>query len=288
MIRAVRLLLNAFIYGNLLISVAAASLTWVSGPLLGADVRWEIILFVFCSTLFIYNFDRLLVLKSMAGLKSERHTWIVRNARYLFVLVFLSVLIMGYLALFSLTWMEIAYMAHLGVLSFFYSVPLVKRGSERHALRSLKGVKIFLIAYVWAATTAGLPALDMGRSLLEGHIILLFIERALFIFAATLPFDIRDVKSDTHAGVVTLPHVLGVKRSKWLACVCTLIFMLLSIWHYNHETWMIAARMISGISMLIAIIYADDTKHEYYYTGLIDGLIIVQAILVFVFERVWG
>jgi 4-hydroxybenzoate polyprenyltransferase len=165
---------------------------------------------------------------------------------------------------------------------------LVKKGQERHALRSLRGLKIFLIAYVWAATTAGLPALDMGRSLFEGHVILLFIERALFIFAATLPFDIRDVRSDTHAGVVTLPHVLGVQRSKMLAYICTLIFMLLSIWHYNHENWMIAARMISGLSMLLAIYYTDETRHEYYYTGLIDGLIIVQAILVYVFEMVWG
>lgn len=286
--RFLKSVFDAFIYGNILISVAAASLTWVSGVLLGSEVRWEIIALVFAATLFIYNFDRLLVLKSMAGLKSERHVWIVRNARYLVLLVVLSVLVTVFLA-FGLGADEILYLGHLGILSLLYSLPLFKSGrEERRALRSFRGLKIFLIAYVWAATTAVLPALDMGKSLFDFHVILLFIERSLFIFAATLPFDIRDYRSDTQSGVVTIPHLLGVKQAKWVAYICTIVFMALSILHYNHEGWMIAARMISGVSMLLVIRYADETRHEYYYTGLIDGLLIVQAVLVWGFERVWG
>jgi 4-hydroxybenzoate polyprenyltransferase len=284
--RFLKRVLNAFIYGNLLISVAAASLTWVSGVLLGGVVRWEIIVLVFAATLFIYNFDRLLVLKSMAGLKSERHIWIVRNAGYLISLVVLSVICMGYLA-FSLNWEEIAYLGHLGLVSVLYSLPLFRHGEGKRPLRSFRGLKIFLIAYVWAATTAVLPALDLGKGLFDFHVILLFFERALFIFAVTLPFDIRDYKSDTHSGVVTIPHVLGVRKAKWLAYACTFVFMALSILHYNHENWMIAARMITGLATLLVIRYTDETRHEYYYTGLIDGLLIIQAVLVYAFERIW-
>jgi 4-hydroxybenzoate polyprenyltransferase len=286
MVRFLKSAFDAFVYGNLLISVAAASLTWVSGVLLGGEVRWEIIVLVFAATLFIYNFDRLLVLKSMAGLKSERHVWIVRNAGYLIGLVALSVVCMGYLA-FSLNWQEIVYVAHLGLVSVLYSLPMFSHSEGKRPLRSFRGLKIFLIAYVWAATTAVLPALDLGKGLFDFHVILLFIERALFIFAVTLPFDIRDYKSDTQSGVITIPHVLGVQKSKWLAYTCTLVFMLLSVLHYNHENWMIAARMVTGVATLLVIRYTDETRHEYYYTGLIDGLLIIQAMLVWSFERIW-
>src|ERR1039458_7842133 len=204
-------LADFIIYGNFLIAACAACLVWESYLLLKVPVQPFYIITGFTATLFTYNIDRLVVLDSLIGTGNERHGWLVRHQRLMVVIsiacfVSLCILVM-YMRIPS-----ILFLAHLGIISMGYSVPAFFMGSK--GFRNIKLLKIFLIMYVWAATTVLWPALSAGISLFQHDVIMLFIERALFIFAITLPFDIRDYLTDKQNHVLTIPGAIGIAQTR--------------------------------------------------------------------------
>ncbi len=112
------------------------------------------------------------------------------------------------------------------------------------------------------------------------------IERALFIFAITLPFDIRDLSVDQSASLKTIPAVIGIKRTKIIAAIS--IFLMISLCSllfkmdfYNRSY--LTALFISAIISYILIYFSKKGKHDYYYTGLLDGMMLLQFLLIELF-----
>ena len=181
-------------------------------------------------------------------------------------------------AMFYLSANSLIFLAHLGVISIGYSVPAIINGAK--SLRNIKLLKIFLIMYVWAATTVLFPVIGAGQSIFQRGIILLFIERAVFIFAITLPFDIRDYASDKANHVITIPGLIGIQQTRLLAFICILVFFMINAFHYPAYNCILWAKLLSGLNALIVIYFARDNKHEYYFTGLLDSTMIIQFLLV--------
>src|SRR3546814_3170722 len=74
-----------------------------------------------------------------------------------------------------------------GILAIFYSFPLFKSGG----LRQVPGLKLFLIAGVWASACVLIPYYESGASLETWKLLMLWLKRFLFVAAITLPFDIK-------------------------------------------------------------------------------------------------
>jgi len=110
------------------------------------------------------------------------------------------------------------------ILSLGYVLPFVK-GNKR--LRDFDYIKIFLVAIVWGVITVLMPILERTTDLTLSHLLIL-LERMLFIFAITLPFDIRDLKIDAHIDVKTIPSIIGIGKTKKLALFCLIIVVLLA------------------------------------------------------------
>jgi 4-hydroxybenzoate polyprenyltransferase len=266
------------IYSNLLIAAGAGFFIWESYMLFGIRVDFLYVILGFAATLFTYNIDRLVVLNSLEKTNSERHNWVVSHFK---IMVASSIVCFIFLivSLFYLPWRSILFIAHLGFISLAYSVPVLAKGSKN--LRSVKVLKIFLITYVWAASTVVMPAVGAGFKVFQRDVVLLFIERALFIFAITLPFDIRDYHSDIENKVVTIPGLIGIRATRLLAFFCLLVFFLVNLFHYSFHSGVLWAKLLSGLSTLGIVIYSHQERHEYYFTGLLDSTIIIQFILVF-------
>ena len=56
-------------------------------------------------------------------------------------------------------------------------------------------LKIFLVAFVWSGVTTTIP-LIVGQYQQDYSLVLLFVQRMLFILVLILPFEIRDMKLD--------------------------------------------------------------------------------------------
>jgi 4-hydroxybenzoate polyprenyltransferase len=279
---ALKKLTDHIIYGNLLIAAGAGCFVWETYILFNIPVDFLYVFIGFAATLFTYNIDRLVVLGSLDSTGSERHDWIVSSTKIMTVVsaacfIFLTV------SVFFLPWRSIFFLAHVGVISLAYSIPVL---AGKKNLRSIKILKIFLITYVWAASTVLMPIVGADMSVFNRDVLLLFLERALFIFAITLPFDIRDYKSDMESKVVTIPGLIGINATRFLAFSCLLVFFLVNLVHYNFHSGVLWAKLISGVSTLVIVIFANEKRHEYYFTGLIDGTIIIQFLLIFFLHSV--
>jgi len=269
------------IYSNLLISLCAAALIWETYLLLNVSVNLISVAVGFAATLLIYNTDRLVVLEALEKNGNERHSWILKF-RLLLILLSIVSLIFLVTAVFFMPLRCLIFLLHLGLISLLYSIPLLFRGKKN--LRSIKLLKIFLIMYVWAATTVMLPAIWSGYDIWNRDVLLLFLERALFIFAITLPFDIRDYTSDKLNHVITIPAIIGIRQTRLLAYACLLVFFLINILHYSYQEGILWAKLVSGLYAMLLIAYTDEKKHEYYFTGLIDSSMLVQFLLVLVLQ----
>jgi 4-hydroxybenzoate polyprenyltransferase len=272
-----RKITDIIIFSNLLIAAGAACFIWETYLLFRLTVDPMYILIGFASTLFIYNIDRIAVLNSLENTGSERHDWITANYKKMTAISICCVLFI-LAAIFFLPLRSIFFLAHLGFISVAYSIPVLARGKKN--LRSIKFLKIFLITYVWAASTVIMPAVGAGIRIFQKDVLLLFTERALFIFAITLPFDIRDYRSDIEHKVMTIPGLIGIRSTKVLAFFCLLVFFLINLVHYDFHSGVLWAKLISGISTFAIIVFAREGRNEYYFTGLLDGTIIIQFVLV--------
>lgn len=170
----------------------------------------------------------------------------------------------------------------LGLISFFYAFPLFGTGK---GLRDLPFIKVFLIALSWAYLTVAVPASECGFRMGSSEW-LLFTERALFVLAITLPFDIRDLPYDDTAAR-TFPQLLGVQGSRSLALSLLFLFFGSSIARLAAVGGGGHLMLGYGTSVLVAAILigrARPGKAALYYEGAIDGTMLLMFLAVLGFD----
>ncbi|MDF2438353.1 MAG: hypothetical protein K0Q95_2729 [Bacteroidota bacterium] len=281
MLSLFRKLSDFLIYSNLYIALAAVLMTVQSQIQLGIIPSWHPYLFlILFATLFEYNLHKFVaVFFYKHSLDPNKFGWITRNLK-LFYLIFVISVIGFILAAIFAQFKVLLVLFPLGLITFLYSFPVYKRGIKIFRLREVPLAKIFIISLVWSVTCVLLPLVQSGREIEYEILFLLISERFLFIFAITIPFDIRDMKGDSKAGLKTLPLIFGEKRATTLANVSIAAFMLITIIHYTGSTEFMIALIFSGLSTLFFINNTRLKSHRLYYYGILDGTIILQGLLV--------
>ena len=231
----------------------------------------KISLFVFFASLFTYNFQRL-VRMSMQGKLSFRQYWLKENKFLLWFVTALSAIATVYYSL-SISYNSLRLLFPLGIIAFMYQLPLLFWKGRWWRLREIPGIKIFLIALAWSFVSVGL--------LVEEHQIgwtidvwLLFFHRLCFIFAITIPFDIRDLKYDS-LQLKTIPAVFGEKKARYIACAALGIYELLVTIQFIFGEIMdvqdlIALLCTSAVTAYLLIKSTSD-KGEYHFAFWIEG-----------------
>ncbi len=150
----------------------------------------------------------------------------------------------------------------LGLITFFYGMPLKWVASK--SLRKISGLKIYIIAFVWAATTAFLPQLQSGLDLFQIHYMWI-LERFVFIFILMLPFEIRDMNFDD-LKLSTIPQSIGLSNTKKIGYLG--VFILLSFLIFGNEFK--ASEFISTILMILILVVflaKSSPKRPLYFTA---------------------
>lgn len=110
------------------------------------------------------------------------------------------------------------------------------------------------------------------------------LERFAFIFALTVPFDIRDMKIDHSQGVKTLPLTFGVRKSKWYAYVAMILHiallsaMLLKTGTSAQAIFILNLAIVLGMTAVIRL--STPNRPDHYFSGIVDGCIIMEFLLV--------
>ena len=103
----------------------------------------------------------------------------------------------------------------LAAITFLYVVPIWPKSIT---LRSISGLKIFIIGMVWSATALLLPIWHEKLQLTSDNYIY-GAQIFLIVIGLTIPFEIKDLDRDNEQ-LRTLPQWLGVRQSKIVAILC--------------------------------------------------------------------
>lgn len=278
----VRAFIDLILYSNLWIALAALSMAAQTQFLLSDQVTPTPLLgFILFATLLLYAVHRIVGLEKVQPFLEKGRFFVISRFRSHIMIYAAMAAIGAAVFFFQLPFrLQLAAVAP-SLIALGYVLPLL---GGRKRLRDLSYLKIFLIAIAWSWITVLLPALELGMGWSFPMIVML-LERAFFIFAITLPFDIRDLEVDAYNQVRTLPALLGYRRTKLLALFCLLAMAALAGLNRHadvYSTGAFAGILLSGLIAFTLIWYSDRVKHDYYFTGLIDGLMALQ------FGVVWG
>lgn len=279
-------LVNTIIYSNIFLSVAAVLLTVSAQIQLGMKPQWQpYFILIFFATLFEYNRHRLIAaITQKETLKSDKHQWVRENLKKTWLLVLIS--IAGFIiAVITTKTVVLLAFVPLGILTILYSVPGLGSRNYFFKLRDIPYLKIFLIAFVWSASTILLPVIQEGQNILNTQVILLFTERFFFIFAITIPFDIRDMKVDRESGLKTIPLLVNQKKALTLSYLSLIICLFISFFHYRlQNNWFVVeALSISLITTYLFIKLKFFRNWGRYYYQVLDATLLLQGMLVLAF-----
>ncbi len=159
--------------------------------------------------------------------------------------------------------------------TIFYVVPFTPQNKN---LRDISGLKLILITISWAGVTVLFPIIN-NDYLLTKDVWVTFFQRFIFLFAVTIPFDIRDLKYDTPEKK-TIPQIIGVKKSKLLGSFLLLIFYLLDFFRFSgFENSVIITALITVLS-LILLNLSTENRSKYYTSFWTESLPILWFLLI--------
>jgi hypothetical protein len=273
-------LLDAVLYSSAWLGAAAAAQTAATlhqWPPLDAG-GYRLLALVFAATLLVYNLDAGLPFKHRepAG-ASARKAWQQRHRLLLLGLAGGAAAVAGFLIFFDGWWRYFPLLAPLGGLALLYSWPLWRWRGRAHALREVPLLKGFVIAAVWTAVTVGLPVLLAHQPVQA--VAGLLGQRFCLIMVITIVFDFRDYGRDRRAGTRTFPGVLGVGGAKRLA----LAFLVASVTLGLARGAAPLAVVLPALLTAAVVNAAEETRGDYFYALLTDGLLVVQAVAYFIF-----
>lgn len=278
--------LNFLIYSNIYIAIAAVLFTIQAQIQLGMDPRLHpYLLLIFFATLSEYNLHKFVaVFFYKHALIENKFQWIAKNLKLFYFIVFSSMAGFIITVFFAKITVLVALLP-LGMLTFLYSFPIYKKGVQLFRLREVPFAKIFIISFVWSATSIVLPIIQAEITVSLSMIFLLIFERFLFVFAITVPFDIRDKDSDINAGLKTLPIILGERNAMIIANSTLILFIIISFCHYfiSEKLFLVYALNLSAVFTLF-VLNNNNLKHnKHYHYGWLDGMMSLQGLLAIAF-----
>lgn len=272
-------------------SLCAVAQALVTFHLIDAPPNKVILTLLFASTLGIYNFC-ILISPPKEPQKSPylRIRWFFAHYRLMVTFTLISVL--SLIPLFFLISMPSRLLLIFsGVISVCYGLPIFTLGNQKFGLRNIPGLKPFLITVVWVLSTVLLPILEAKELHLTTvsmqDTTLLIAKRFLFVFALTVPFDVRDLFEDNKLGVKTIPVIIGEKRA-YLFCSALLLGYVIMLFLYHNNGFNADFFVLTLTAALTAwlIFKSKWEKNEYYYFFYMDGVLILQYVFLVLFKLI--
>ena len=239
-------LLDFYINSSLHVALSVISLTYMTGLNYNVHVGFNFLMFVFFSTITGYNF--------VQGFS------------------FLCFILMCFYAT-KLRNLTLYFTGVLALITFLYAIPVVPKRfiyDIRPNLRSVTGLKIYIIALVWTAVTVVLPLIQLNINL-DANVFVYGCQRFLFVVVLMLPFEIRDLRYDS-LKLSTLPQRIGVRGTKILGGILLAVFFLLEFLNRALFSYEALVVFVISVMTLAFLIFAKVNQGKYYSAFWVEAL----------------
>jgi len=262
-------LFDFYLDASIHVALAIVSLVVATSLLLNIPVAYHLIFFLFFGSISCYNFVKY-------GPEAEKYLKLTdlyhKNIQFFSII---CLLFAGYHAYFirKETWFGIAALV---CMTGLYAVPVLPKTKN---LRNLGGLKIFIVAAVWAGTTVILPCLEAGLVLTWDSYIET-AQRFLLVLVLLVPFEIRDLEYDAPE-LKTLPQRFGVRATKLFGIGVALSYLLLTFLKHNIGTLEIFGQGILVFLLVMTLWLTKNKQSKYFASFWVEGIPIVWVGIVY-------
>lgn len=199
--KPIKSVFNFYLDSSIHVSLAVLAFTLATFFEYNLPIEKPMLGFIFFGTITGYNFVK------YAGIAGLHHRSLAKNLK---LIQLFSLLSFGFFLfyLFQVPRPVIITSAILGIMTLLYVVPFFKNKN----LRSFNGLKIFIVALVWAGVTVLLPWVHFEADF-STDIWISFLQRFLWVLVLIIPFEIRDMVYDSNS-LGTLPQKFGIRITK--------------------------------------------------------------------------
>ena len=243
-------LFNIYINSSLHVALAVCSLVGITYLEFDVNVSYNLLGFIFFGTIVGYNFVKFAAIYKKRFMDMYLHLKVVQ---------IFSVLALFYFSI-QLTGIVLVVFGGFALLTFLYAIPLLKYKN----LRKITGLKITIVAIVWAGVTVLIPLIN-ENVMLDMDSWITFFQRFLFVFVLTLPFEIRDLQFDDLT-LETLPQRVGVKKTKIIGILLLVIMMLIELFKDSINLYYLISMFVVTV-VLILFLWNSEKKQSNYFSS---------------------
>lgn len=258
---------NFYINSSIHVALSVFSLTWISLLMLDLSYSGPVLYFVFYATITGYNFVKYF------GIAKFHHKQLTNWLKLIQILSFICFVLMCYYAIQLEPYTHV-FIGGFAIFTMLYAIPLIPK--KNNSLRNISGLKVYIIALVWVGVTVFIPLINAGKSI-NMDVVILGVQRFLFILVLMLPFEIRDLKFD-NIKLSTIPQKIGVKNTKSLGLVLLIIFFLLEFFKNETNLKTISVLLIITVLTGLLVFFSKMEQRKYYCSFWIEGVPILWLI----------
>ncbi|MFC0604744.1 hypothetical protein [Winogradskyella pulchriflava] len=267
---------NFYLNSSIHVAFAVFAFTWVTLIQFKLGYDKSVLYFVFFATITGYNFVKYF------GIAKFHHRSLANWLKMIQVFSLIAFIAMCYFA-FQLQEETLIYLSVFGLITFLYAVPLLPmryfRDSQMN-LRQINGLKIYIIALVWAFTTVVLPLIE-NDVVFTADAFITIIQRFVFVIVLMLPFEIRDLNFDS-IKLGTIPQRIGVKLTKIIGVLLLMVFFFLEYFKDELTAGSIVSTLIIVFITMLFVIFSNKNQSEYYSAFWVEAVPIMWLIILLV------
>lgn len=266
---------KTLVYGNIFIAFCALSQVFFTYFLFHIPFNYEnnaYLLFVLLSTYLQYNVQRGYYVVNKSNAHTDRGQWTLQNKKIMIASLIASLIVVLFLCN-NLSYLSIGIMVGAELISTLYYI-------QPFNLRRHGYIKPFLISFVWVISCSLVPLIE--NDILTTHSVWFFASQFVFISVLCMLFDIKDNDADYLSGVNTYANRFGEKITKGI-CASLVIIGFVCFYIFNHEPAFLITSIALRVILVASIFFTNEKRHSFYYYLWIDGLLIIQAALFFMF-----
>lgn len=264
-------LFNFYIDSSIHVAIAVCAFVGITILEYNISISKELLGFFFFGTITGYNFVK------YANVARFKHRSLNLSLRQIQIFSFFCFLALIYFSI-QIPSKTLIITGGFAILTFFYAIPFL----NYEKLRNLVGVKIIIVALVWAGVTFIIP-LENENIILTKGVWVGFFQRFLFVLVLAQPFEIRDLKYDA-LSLGTLPQRAGVRSTKVIGAILLLIILLIEFLNLNDDwNYKVSYVLICGV-MAFFLFISEKDQSKYFASFWVESIPMLWFIMLFLLK----
>ncbi len=265
-----------YLNSSIHVGLAVYALSWVTLKTFGVPYDENVLYFNFYATITGYNFVKYF------GLAKFHHRSLAAWLKIIQIFSLICFALLCYYA-FQLQTEVLFYIGGFALITFLYAIPFLPRRlfvDSHQNLRSVSGLKVYVIGLVWSGVTVVLPLLN-NEVTFDADVFITVVQRFVFVIVLMLPFEIRDLRYDS-LKLSTIPQRIGIGRTKLIGVLLLLGFFFLEYFKDELDVNTILILLSVTVITMLFVVFSNEKRSKYYSSFWVECIPMFWMLIVIV------